>query len=170
MVIVLANSKGGVGKSTLAVHLAVWLYDRGQRVALVDADVQCSSSVWLQEAEPSVTVRNSRTPEEVVGVVRELQRTHDFVIGDGQATLDDQSRTLLLLADLAILPVTPSILDVRSVQQATATLRYAQELNSGRPRGCLVLNRMRRRDVISREVRVAGSSLDRKSTRLNSSH
>ena len=159
MVIVLANSKGGVGKSTLAVHLAVWLYDRGHRVALVDADVQSSSSVWLQEAEPSVTVRSSRTPEEVVGVVRELQRTHDFVIGDGQATLDDQSRTLLLLADLAILPVTPSILDVRSVQQATATLRYAQELNGGRPRGCLVLNRMRRRDVISREVRVAGRSL-----------
>lgn len=55
MVIVLANSKGGVGKSTLAVHLAVWLYDRGHRVALVDADVQSSSSVWLQEAEPSVT-------------------------------------------------------------------------------------------------------------------
>jgi cellulose biosynthesis protein BcsQ len=54
-------------ESTLAVHLAVWLYDRGHRVALVDADVQSSSSVWLQEAEPSVTVRNSRTPEEVVG-------------------------------------------------------------------------------------------------------
>ncbi|MFM7863010.1 MAG: hypothetical protein ACKPHU_02270, partial [Planctomycetaceae bacterium] len=87
--------------------------------------------------------------------VRQLQQDHAFVIGDGQASLDDLGRTLLLMADLAVLPVTPSILDVRSVQQATGVLRYAQELNRGGPEGRLLLNRMRRRDVISREVTAA---------------
>ncbi len=155
MVIVFANSKGGVGKSTLAVHLAVWLFDQGHSVALLDADRQRSSSVWLHEAEPTITTRAIWTPEDCVTAVRQLQQDHAFVIGDGQASLDDLGRTLLLMADLAVLPVTPSILDVRSVQQATGVLRYAQELNRGGPEGWLLLNRMRRRDVISREVTAA---------------
>ncbi|HRZ38724.1 MAG TPA: ParA family protein, partial [Candidatus Paceibacterota bacterium] len=54
MVIALSNSKGGVGKSTLAVHLAVSWHEEGRRVALVDADVQGSSSLWLHEAEPQL--------------------------------------------------------------------------------------------------------------------
>lgn len=155
MVIVFANSKGGVGKSTLAVHLAVWLFDMGHSVALLDADRQRSSSVWLQEAESAIATRVAWTPEDCVTAVRQLQQDHAFVIGDGQASLDDLGRTLLLMADLAVLPVTPSILDVRSVQQATGVLRYAQELNRGGPEGRLLLNRMRRRDVISREVTAA---------------
>ena len=44
MIYALTNSKGGVGKSTLSVHLAVWLKEQGARVALVDSDVQGSSS------------------------------------------------------------------------------------------------------------------------------
>ena len=48
MIVALANAKGGVGKSTLAVHLAAWWKERAARVALVDADAQGSSSVWLR--------------------------------------------------------------------------------------------------------------------------
>ena len=159
MVIVLANTKGGVGKSTLAVHLAIWLFDHGHSVALLDADRQRSSSVWLNEAEPKITTRTAWAPDDCVTAVRQLQQDHTFLIGDGQASLDDLGRTLLLMADLAVLPVTPSILDVRSVQQATGVLRYAQELNRGGPAGWLLMNRMRRRDVISREVTAAMPAL-----------
>jgi chromosome partitioning protein len=81
------------------------------------------------------------------------------VVGDGPGGLDDLSRTLLILADLAILPITPSVLDIRSVSQATKILRYAQELNDGRPEGRLILNKMRTRGRISREIRDAAPSL-----------
>ena len=58
MIIVVANSKGGVGKSTLSVHLAAWLYEQGHRVTLADCDIQHSSSEWMQEVEPEMrTVR-----------------------------------------------------------------------------------------------------------------
>ncbi|QEG36260.1 MinD/ParA/CobQ/CobA-like protein [Bythopirellula goksoeyrii] len=50
MLIAFANSKGGVGKSTLAVHLAVLLFDLGKTVALLDTDKQRSSSTWIAEA------------------------------------------------------------------------------------------------------------------------
>ena len=159
MNIVLTNTKGGVGKSTLAVHFAVWLYDQGAKVALLDTDKQRSSSQWIAEAESQVTTRTATTPEECLSELQGLSRTHDFVVGDGPGGLDDVSRTLLLLADLALLPITPSILDLRSVQQAMSILRYAQGINSGRPSGRLLLNKIRTRDTISRELRAAAPGL-----------
>lgn len=65
----------GVGKSTLAVHLAVWLFDRGYKTALLDADKQRSSSQWIGEAEAGVTVRTADTPEMCLSEAQELARS-----------------------------------------------------------------------------------------------
>lgn len=159
MMLVFANSKGGVGKSTLAVHCAVWLHDLGFRTALLDTDKQRSSSVWITEAEPKITVHSADTPEECLASAQELLTSHDFLVGDAPGGLEDLSRTLLILADLAIFPISPSILDVRSVAGATSVLRYAQGINKGRPEGRLVLNKMKTRDTISRELREGASQL-----------
>lgn len=159
MLVAFTNTKGGVGKSTLAVHLAVWLFDRGFRVAVLDCDKQRSSSQWIAEAETKITCAVSTTPENTLSMARNLATSHDFVVGDGPGGLDDLSRTLLILADLAILPISPSILDVRSVSQAAEILRYAQELNQGRPEARLVLNRIKKRGRISRELCEAAPSL-----------
>lgn len=159
MMITFANSKGGVGKSTLATHLAVWGFDHGIRTALIDTDKQRSSSQWIAEAEPGIAIRIANTPEECLAAATELRQTHDLIVGDGPAGLDDISRTLLILSDVAILPLTPSLLDLRSVQQATDVLRFAQGINGGRPEGRIVLNKMRTRDSISRELKTAAPSL-----------
>lgn len=159
MNIVVANSKGGVGKSTLAVHLAVWLHDHGAKVALLDLDKQRSSSQWMTQAEPQITIRTAATPEECLSELQALAACHEFVVGDGPGGLDDVSRTSLILADLALLPITPSILDMWSVQQATAVLHYAQKINGGRPTGRLVLNKMKKRGTISRELKSSASGL-----------
>lgn len=159
MLIAFANTKGGVGKSTLAVHLAVWLHDQGFSTALLDTDKQRSSSNWVAEAEPNITIAVADTPDECLAQARGLSQSHDFVVADGAAGIDDLSRTLLLLADLALLPISPSILDLRSVQQATSILRFAQELNHGKPEGRLLLNKMRTRETISRELRTAAAGL-----------
>jgi chromosome partitioning protein len=159
MMIVCANSKGGVGKSTLAVHLAVWLHDQGFRTAVFDTDKQRSSSHWIAEAEPEITIRVSDDPDECVLIGQELLQSHDFVIGDAPGGLENLSRTLLILADLAIFPISPSILDVRSVAGATTVLRYAQGINRGRPDGRLVLNKMKSRDTISQELKTDAPSL-----------
>jgi len=159
MIIALVNTKGGVGKSTIAVHLAVALFDAGRTVAFVDADTQRSSSEWLQEVERGIAVRTANTPEQCLAVVQELRAEHEFIIGDGPGGLDEVSRALLLLADVALFPITPSILDLRSVTQATDILRFAQGINGGRPEGRLVLNKLRRRGKTSRELRAAAPSL-----------
>lgn len=159
MMIVCANSKGGVGKSTFATHLAVWLFDQGFKTALLDTDKQRSSSEWIAEAEPNIAVRVADTPEECVLTAKKLLSSHDFLVGDAPGGLENLSRTLLILADLAIFPISPSILDVRSVVGATEVLRYAQGINDGQPAGRLVLNKMKTRDTISRELRQGAPKL-----------
>jgi chromosome partitioning protein len=159
MMMVLANQKGGVGKSTLATHLAAWLHDQGFKTGLLDTDKQRSSSLWTAEAEPEIEIAVADTPEKCLSGAHKLRESCDFVVGDGPAGIDDLSRTLLLLADLAIFPISPSILDFRSVSIATGILRYAQGINGGRPDGRLVLNRMRTRDTISRELRDSAPTL-----------
>ena len=159
MMIVFANTKGGVGKSTLAVHLAVWLYDCGFKTALLDADKQGSSSEWLAEAEPRVEVQTAHTPDECVLQARRLLRSAQYVVADSPAGLDDIGRALLILADAAFLPVTPSILDLRSVQQATSTLHKAQGISAGRAEWFLILNKIRRRDTISQELQAVAPNL-----------
>lgn len=168
MLLACTNSKGGVGKSTLAVHLAVCLFDRGLTVGLLDTDKQRSSSEWVKEAEPQIAVAVADSPDECLAKVEDLRQTSEIIVADGPAGLDDISRTLLLLADVAVFPITPSILDLRSVSQATSVLRFAQTINKGRPVGRLVLNKMRLRETTSREliaavphlgVQVAGATL-----------
>ena len=66
MIITIANSKGGVGKSTLAVHLAAWLHEQGCKVTLADCDTQQSSSEWIREAVPGVKAVRLDNPDVIL--------------------------------------------------------------------------------------------------------
>ena len=87
MIIVIANSKGGVGKSTLAVHLAGWLHEQGHRVALADCDTQHSSSDWLREAMPAVKTIRLGSPDEILDELPQIASEVDYLIADGESVL-----------------------------------------------------------------------------------
>jgi chromosome partitioning protein len=159
MLLVLANEKGGVGKSTLAVHLAVWAYEQGFKVALLDTDKQRSALQWTSEAEPQVTISYAGLPSDARLEAQRLHQSNDFVLVDTPGLLGRESRALVLLADLVVFPVLPSILDLRSLARATEALRYAQSINDGRPDARVVLNCVDRRTAVAREFRLAASRL-----------
>lgn len=152
MILALANSKGGVGKSTLAVHLAVWLSEQGRRVALVDSDVQGSSSAWLQEAAPTIHAVRLVTPDDVVEQLPRIAAEFDYTVADGPAGLSEVTRAILCLADLALLPCGPSILDVRAVRDAIGVLRQIQEIRHGRPTEIIVPNKLQPQYRLSKEL------------------
>ena len=83
MIIVIANSKWGVGKSTLAVHLAAWLNRQGHRVTLADCDTQQSSSEWIREAAPKVKAVRLDNPDIILNELPILSQDADFVVADG---------------------------------------------------------------------------------------
>ena len=118
MIMALTNSKGGVGKSTLAVHLAVWCQEHGATVALVDADAQGSSSLWLQEASPTTPRFRLPTPDDILEQVPALRSEYDQLIIDGPAGLSEVTRAILLVTDFALLPCGPSALDLRAANDA----------------------------------------------------
>lgn len=114
MIIAVANSKGGVGKSTLAVHLAAWLSKQGHRVTLADCDTQQSSSQWIQEAAPGVKALCLKDPDMIINDLPQLAQETDYVVADGPGSLVETSRALLLVADAAIVPCKASMLEVRA--------------------------------------------------------
>ena len=160
MIIALTNSKGGVGKSTLAVHLAVWCQEQGATVALVDADAQGSSSLWLQEAAPTTPRFRLQTPDDILEQVPDLRADYEHLILDGPAGLSEVTRAILLVADLALLPCGPSVLDLRAAQEAIRVVRQAQKIRQGPPAAWLVPNKLQVQYRLSREFLEATHSLE----------
>jgi len=115
-VIVIANPKGGVGKSTIATNLAGYFAKRGHKVMLGDADVQQSSRAWLALRPPSLPQIASwdigagqvaRPPKGTTHVVL------DTPAGLGGARLDE----VLRIADRVVVPLQPSMFDILATQE-----------------------------------------------------
>lgn len=159
MVIVLANSKGGVGKSTLAVHLAVWLHERGRSVILADCDAQRSSSDWIKEAAPEVKTVRLAGPDDILNKLPKLSQEADYVIADGPGSNTEISRALLLRADLALVPCKASMLEVRALAQATAVLKQARDIRGGAPKAKVVLSMVGKNYRLTQDMKEAAVSL-----------
>ena len=159
MIIVIANSKGGVGKSTLSVHLAAWLHERGRSVILADCDTQHSSSEWVQEAMPDIGTVRLESPDRILDQLPQLNQEADFVIADGPGSNTETSRALLLRADFAVVPCKASMLEVRALAQATSVLRQAQDIRGGMPRAVIVLSMVGRNYRLTKDMKEAARTL-----------
>ena len=160
MIIALTNSKGGVGKSTLAVHLAVWVGEQGTKVALVDADVQGSSSTWLKEASPQAPLFRLATPDDILDQVPKIAEQYECVVIDGPAGLSELTRTILFLADVTFLPCGPSVLDLRAANDAIRVVRQVQSIRKGPPHAVLVPNKLQTKYRLSRELLETAKALE----------
>jgi chromosome partitioning protein len=159
MVIVMANSKGGVGKSTLSVHLATWLHEKEQSVILADCDAQRSSSDWIKEAAPEVKTVRLAGADDILNKLPRLAKEADYVIADGPGSNTEISRALLLRADYAIIPCKASMLEVRALTQATAILKQARDIRKGAPKAKIVLSMVGKHYRLTQDMKEAAAAL-----------
>lgn len=160
MIITVANSKGGVGKSTLAVHLAAWLHEQGKRVTLADCDTQQSSSEWIREAIPEIKAVRLDNPDVILNDLPVLAQEADFVVADGPGSQTETSRALLLRADMAIVPCKASMLEVRALAKATEVLRQAQDIRGGVPHAIIVLSMIGLHYRLTQNMKDAAAALN----------
>lgn len=123
MIITVASLKGGVGKTTTAIHLAAFLQERAPTL-LVDNDPNKSSTGWAARSEPGLPFR-------VVDVNQSLKvgRDYEHVIFDTKARPDkEELKTLAEGCDLMVIPTTP---DAMSIEALMATVDMLKNLGVG---------------------------------------
>jgi chromosome partitioning protein len=154
MIVALLNQKGGVGKTTLALHLAGAWVRHGKRVTLIDADLQRSALDWSEQRAKEGLPRLFG----VIGLARdtlhreapELARDARHVVIDGPPRITGLMRSALLAADLVLTPAQPSPFDGWASGEM---LKLIVEARIFRPQlARFVLNRCGARTIIARET------------------
>lgn len=117
-IITVAQQKGGAGKTTLAAHLAVAFAAANRRVAVIDIDPQQSLTQWyrLREARfgdaGAGLLLTSVSGWRLRNEVRKLAESHDVVLIDSPPHAETEARIAVRSADLVVVPVQPSPMDV----------------------------------------------------------
>lgn len=119
-VITIAQQKGGAGKTTLAVNLAVAYSRAGRSVALMDTDPQGSAGRWFMArvdalADPGLEF-STASAWGVTYEIGKLAREHDIVIIDTPPKADSDLRPALRASDLVLIPVATSHVDLWAVE------------------------------------------------------
>jgi len=158
MIVALLNQKGGVGKTTLALHIAGEWARQGKRVIVIDADPQGSALDWSKQRSREALPRLFG----VVGLARdtlhreapELARDADHVVIDGPPRVAGLMRSALLAADVVLIPALPSPFDGWA---SAEMLKLLDEARIFRPQlvARFALNRCGARTVIARETAAA---------------
>lgn len=132
MVIVVANQKGGCGKTTTAVNLAGAFSARGMDVLLVDADPQGSAMKWRGLCQGPFSVAVIALPMPVLDQeLPGMAKKYDIVVVDTPPGMETITRSGLVVADLAIIPLQPSPLDLWSGTDIIGLVKRAEHLNPG---------------------------------------
>lgn len=117
-IIAVCNQKGGSGKTTLSMQLAGTLARRKNKVLVVDADPQGTATRWAASADdenpfPASVVGLSAASEKVHREVKKFIGDYDFIVIDCPPAADSPvPQSALLIADLALVPIIPSPLDL----------------------------------------------------------
>jgi len=152
MIISALNQKGGSGKTTLAVHLAMALVRRGARVLLIDADPQGSALDWsaARTAPPALPVLGLPRPV-LHREVPTLAADYDHVVIDGPPQVADVTRSAVMASDVVLIPVQPSGLDVWGARAVVALLADAAMVKPDL-KAAFVINRKIVNTALARDV------------------
>ncbi|MCI5109890.1 MAG: ParA family protein [Marivita sp.] len=154
-IIALANLKGGVGKSTLAVNISGAL---APNVTLVDADPQGTAAAWAEEGQLPFDVMAAPLSDSAVTawLDRVLAIETEHTVIDLPPMLGEATTAALAICDLAVVPVSPSGADIRATNGAIELIEKARTARkSDKPRALLVPSKVDRRTAAGAEIEAA---------------
>jgi len=135
MILVVGNTKGGVGKTTLAVNLAVARALSGRDLLLVDGDEQGTALTFTQLRTEGLGEAGytavALTGAALRSQVRQLAPKYDDIIIDVGGRDTGSLRAALTVADTLLVPVQPRSFDVWALDQVATLVAEAREINEG---------------------------------------
>ncbi len=158
MVISVTNLKGGVGKSTVTQNLAVAFAHKKYKVCVIDTDFELQTSTkWSEERSDDlppikvVAIRNDELSKTAVS----LKKEYDIVLIDGTPALFELSTRAIILSDLVIMPILPSIADIWTLEKflkGFEEARIAKESMGATVEAYILLNKYSDSLTLDREV------------------
>lgn len=152
MIISVLNQKGGVGKTTMAVHLATALAQSGKRALMVDADPQGSALDWSATRQGDGLFPVIGLPKATLH--RELPKLavdYGAIVVDGPPRVYDVARSAILASDLVLIPVQPSPYDVWAAKEIVDLITEASAFKENL-KTAFVINRKIVNTAIGRDV------------------
>lgn len=143
MIVLIANEKGGVGKTTVAVNLAAMCTLAGKETLLVDTDKQESSSAWAGVRnenciQPSLTCV-SKTGK--IGFdLLSLDKKFEVVVVDSGGRDSVEMRQALAVATVTIIPIRPAQFDLWSLSRMAQLIREIEERTEIKPKAFALIN------------------------------
>ncbi len=128
--------KGGAGRSTLATNIAGMIAE-SKTVALIDCDLpQATSASWYAirksiGKEGALTIAMAKNHDELVQKWKYLSAEHDFVVIDAPPRIAEMTKVALILSDLSLIPVGPSLADIWATSDLLSTIQLAKEHKPG---------------------------------------
>lgn len=170
MIISVTNLKGGVGKSTLAQNLAVYLAKKGRKLCIADTDVEQQTSVkWgsvrtgIEEEEiPEIPVFLINPDTISDQILNKLGKKFDLVIIDGTPALTELTTRIIIMSDLVITPILASATDVWALEtflRRYEEARITKEAMGGKVELYVLLNKYSDRTNLDREIGEAISEM-----------
>lgn len=156
--VVVLNSKGGSGKTTLAINLAAHYANCGFKTALLDYDPQASASFWLSRRPDSVAkIQGIPAYKQHYSVTRgwflRPEPNTEFVVVDSPAGLDLSSfQQILDQASAILIPVLPSDIDIHAASHCIADLLLTAKLHHRRRRIAVIANRVRKNATVFKKL------------------
>lgn len=133
MILTIGGIKGGSGKTTLAINIAVARALKKQSVLLIDADEQKSASMWSEKRDAlkldtPITVVHL-TGSSLLSQVKKLAPNYENVIIDVGGRNSSSLRASLLVSDIFLTPFRPRSLDIWTVEKLEELLEEATSMN-----------------------------------------
>lgn len=134
-IITVVNQKGGSGKTTISMQLAGALARRGNKILVVDADPQGTATRWAASAEdqapfPASVVGLSAANNKVHREVKKFVDDYGCIIIDCPPAADSPvPQSALLIADLALVPLIPSPLDIWAAVGIRQVITNVSDIN-----------------------------------------
>ena len=161
MILSVTTTKGGAGKTTIAINLAVAFAHKGYDVCIIDADEgQHSALDWSEyrEEDLHIPVMKVATKSLIKEVRNNFSTRFEVIIIDGRPTSGGSTNQAAMASDIALIPIKQSSIDLEAFKKYLPKFKAVKDLKEdigGRVEGYVILNDLTPNSRSSRDIQEA---------------